>query len=183
MPNTSSPRRLFVIAVAAALAGFIITLSFGFADHAPAPHGVRLAVAAPPALVRELTAGLANAVPGGFTISTAPSAQAVTGDVRSQAAAGGLIAGPAGPVTIVTAGAAGTSQQQAITAALTATAKALHRQARSLDAVPLPPGDHAGLSAFVFELGLLLPSVIASIGLFLLGARLRLWHARRQASP
>jgi hypothetical protein len=51
----------------------------------------------------------------------------------------------------------------------------LHRPVLALDAVPLPPGDHAGLSAFVFELGLLLPSVIASIGLFLLGARLRLW--------
>jgi hypothetical protein len=101
--------------------------------------GVRLAVAAPPALVRELTAGLAHAVPGGFTILTVPSQQAVTGDV-------------APPVTIVTAGAAGTSQQQAITTALTAAAHALHRPARSLDAVPL-----------------------ASIGLFLLGRRLRLW--------
>jgi hypothetical protein len=174
-PRAPSPGRLFVIAIAAAVVGFVITLSFGFADHAPAPHGVRLAVAAPPDLVRELTAGLAHAAPGGFTILTATTAQAVASDVRSQQAAGGLTAGPAGPVTIVTAAAAGTSQQQAITTALSAAAGALHRPVLALDAVPLPPGDHAGLSAFVFELGLLLPSVIASVGLFLLGARLRLW--------
>jgi hypothetical protein len=170
-----SPRRLFAIAVAVAVVSFILTLSYGFADHAPAPHGVRIAVAAPAGLVQGLTTGLAHAAPGGFTVVAAPSAQAVTDRVRAQSAAGGLVAGAAGPVTIVTAGAAGTSQQQAITAALTAAATALHRQARSLDVVPLPASDRAGLSAFVFELGLLIPSVIGSIGLFVLGRRSRLW--------
>ena len=52
---------------------------------------------------------------------------------------------------------------------------ALHRQARSLDVAPLPAGDRAGLSVFVFELGLLIPSVLGSIGIFLLGRRLRVW--------
>jgi hypothetical protein len=105
----------------------------------------------------------------------APSERAVVHRVRAQSAAGGLVTGATGPVTIVTAAAAGSSQQQAITAALTAAATALHRPARSLDAAPLPASDRAGLSVFVFELGLLLPSVIGSIGLFLLGRRFRLW--------
>jgi hypothetical protein len=47
--------------------------------------------------------------------------------------------------------------------------------ARPLDLAPLPASDRAGLSVFVFELGLLVPSVIGSIGLFLLGRRFRLW--------
>jgi hypothetical protein len=181
MPDTPrphrqpSPRRLFAIAVAAAVVGFILTLSFGFADHAPAPHGVRLAVAAPAGFVHELTTGLAHAAPGGFNVVTAPSARAVIASVLSQSAAGGLVTGATGPVTIVTAAAAGSSQQQAIMAALTAAATKLHRQARSLDVAPLPASDRAGLSVFVFEIGLLLPSVIGSIGLFLLGRRLRLW--------
>jgi len=81
-----SPRRLFAIAAAAAMVGFILTLSFGFADHDPAPHGVRIAVAAPAGIVAELTAELAHAAPGGFTVVAAPSAGAVTGDVRSQSA-------------------------------------------------------------------------------------------------
>jgi hypothetical protein len=170
-----NPRRLFAVAVAVAVASFILSLSYGFAYHAPAPHGLRVAVAAPAAFTAGLSAGLAHADPGGFAVVTAPSARAVTDSVRSQSTAGGLVTGTAGPVTIVTAGAAGTSQQAAITAALTAAATALHRQARSLDVVPLPARDHAGLSAFVFEIGLLIPSVIASIGLFVLGRRARVW--------
>jgi len=170
-----SPSRLFAIAVATALVSFTLTLSFGFADHAPAPHGVRLAVAAPAGFTRQLSAGLAHKAPGGFTVVPEPTAQVVTTSVREQTAAGGLMAGPAGPVTIVTAGAAGPSQQQAITAALTAAATALHRQARPLDVAPLPASDRAGLSVFVFELGLLIPSVIGGVGLFLAGRRYRIW--------
>jgi hypothetical protein len=88
-----SPRRLFAIAIAAALVCFVFTLSFGYADHAPAPHGVRIAVAAPAGLVQELTAGFAHAAPGGFAVVTEPSARAAIGSVRSQSAAGGLVAG------------------------------------------------------------------------------------------
>ena len=170
-----SPSRLFAIAVATALVSFTLTLSFGFADHAPSPHGVRIAVAAPAGFAAELASGLAHAAPGGFTVTAAPSALAVMSSVRSQSAAGGLIVGVTGPVTIVTAGAAGASQQQAITAGLTAAATAFHRQARPLDLAPLPASDRAGLAVFVFEFGLLIPSVIGSVGLFLLGRRFRLW--------
>ena len=170
-----SPRRLFAVAAAAALVAFVLALSYGFADHDPAPHGLRIAVAAPAALEQELSAGLAHADPGGFTVVPAASAQAVTTGVRAQSAAGGLVAGPSGPLTIVTAGAAGVSQQQAVTGALTAAATALHRPARPLDVAPLPANDRAGASVFVFELSLLLPSVIGSIGLFLVGRRFRLW--------
>ena len=170
-----SPRRLFAIAVAVAVASFVLTLSLGFADHAPAPHGVRIAVAAPAGIAAELSSGLSHAAPGGFTVVAVPSPGAAIGSVRAQSAAGGLVTGGTGPVTIVTAGAAGLSQQQAVTTALTAAATALHRQARPLDLAPLPASDRAGLSVFVFELGLLVPSVIGSVGLFLLGRRFRLW--------
>ncbi len=170
-----SPGRLFAAAVMAALVCLILTLSYGFADHAPAPHGVRLAVAAPARLVQGLTAGLAHAAPGGFRVMPTPSTRAVIDSVRSQSAAGGLVTGAAGPMTIVTAGAAGSSQQQVITAALTAVAAALHRPARSLDVAPRPAGDRAGLCAFVFELGLLISSMLGGIALFQLGRRFRLW--------
>src|SRR5580704_8602538 len=181
MPDTPrphrgpSPRRLFAIAVAAAVACFVLTLSYGYADHAPAPHGVRVAVAAPAGFAAGLAAVLARAAPGGFTVVAAPSAAAVAGRVLSQSAAGGLAAAAAGPVTIVTAGAAGPAQQQAVKAALLAAVAALHRPARTLYVAPLPAGDRAGLSVFVFELGLLIPSVLASIGLFFAGRRLRVW--------
>lgn len=91
-PRRPSPARLFAISVAAALVGLIFTLSFGFADHAPAPHGVRLAVSAPAQFTRELSAGLAHAEPGGFSVVAEPSGQAVAGSVRAQSTAGGLVA-------------------------------------------------------------------------------------------
>ena len=72
-----SPRRLFGIAAAAAVICFVLTLSFGFADHDPAPHGVRLAVAGPAQVAGELSAGLAHKAPGGFTVVAVPSAQDV----------------------------------------------------------------------------------------------------------
>lgn len=134
--SAPSPRRLFGVAVFAAILGFGITLSFGYADHDPKPHGVRIAIAAPPAV----------------------SAKA-------------LVVPPSGPVTIVTAGAEGVLQQQALTAALTAGSRSMHRAAKSLDVAPLPSGDRAGLSSFVFGLGLLIPSVLGGLGLFLLGSR------------
>ena len=170
-----SPRRLFAIAVVAAVLGLVITLSFGYAEHDPKPHGVRVAVAAPPAVRAKVAAGLQHAEPAGFDVVSVPGAQAAIQSVRSQANAGALIVPPSGAVTIVTAGAEGVLQQQAITAALTAAAQAMRRSTKPLDVAPLSNGDRAGLSSFVFGLGLLLPSVLGSVGLFVLGSRLRLW--------
>ena len=175
LPRGPSPRRLFAIAVFAAALGLGITLSFGYADHDPKPHEVRLAVAAATAARSELAAGLEHAEPGGFDLLSVPNPVAATQSVRSQASAGALIVPPTGAATIVTAGAEGVLQQQAITAALTAASRSMHRPTKPLDVAPLSSGDRAGLSSFVLGLGLLIPSVIGGIGLFLLGMRLRLW--------
>lgn len=174
-PANPSPRRLFAIAVFAAVLGLGITLSFGYADHSPRPHGVRIAIAAPPAMSAKVAAGLQHAEPGGFDLVRAPSGQAAAAEVRSQSTAGALIVPPSGPVTIVTAGAEGVLQQQALTMALTSASRSMHRAAKALDVAALPSGDRAGLSSFVFGLGLLIPSVLGGVGLFLLGSRLRLW--------
>ena len=175
VPPGPSPRRLFMIAVVAALLGLGITLSFGYADHAPEPHGVRVAVAAAPTVRARVAAGLQRAEPGGFELVSVPNAPAATRSVRSQANAGAFIVPADGAVTIVTAGAEGVSQQRAITVALTGASQSLRRPTKLLDVAPLSSGDRTGLSSFVFDLGLLIPSVIGGVGLFLLGMRLRLW--------
>ena len=167
--------RLFAITVFAAILGLGITLSFGYADHNPRPHGVRIAVAAAPAVRAHVAAGLERAQPGGFDVVGVASAQAAARSVRSQSTVGALIVPPVGPTTIVTAGAEGLTQKQALAKALTAASAAMHRTAKPLDVAPLPPGDSSGLSSFVFGLGLLIPSVIGSIGIFLFGRQLRLW--------
>jgi hypothetical protein len=174
-PHGPAPRRLFVVAVLAAVIALGFTLSFGYADHAPRPHDVKLAVAAPAAVSAQLAKGLQQAEPGGFKLIAVSSARAAIHSVRSQRAAGALIVPASGANTIVTAGAEGTLQQQVLTKALGAASTAMHRPIRSLDAAPLSPGDHSGLSSFVFGLGLLIPSVLGSLGLFLMGMRLRVW--------
>jgi hypothetical protein len=173
--NRRPPHQLFVVAALAAVVSLVITLSFAYADHSPAPHGVKLAIDAPVAVAQRLTAGLDRAAPGGFRWLRADSSQSAISLVRRQSAAGALSVPRTGPVTVVTAAAAGTSQQQAISGALAGAAAAMHRTVRTLDVAPLPRSDRAGLSSFVFELGLLIPSVIGSVGLFLLGLRFRIW--------
>ena len=170
-----SPRRLFIMAVVAAVLGLGITLSFGYAEHDPKPHEVEVDVAAPAAVRANVAAGLQQTEPNGFDLVSVPSGRAAIESVRSQTSAGALIVPLRGAVTIVTAGAEGTLQQQAITATLTAASQSMHRPTKPLDVAPLTTGDRSGLSSFVFGLGLLLPSVIGGIGIFLLGMRLRLW--------
>ena len=170
-----SPRRLFAIAVSAALLGLGITLSFGYADHDPKPHGVRVTIVAPAPVRARITAGLQQAQPGGFAVSGATNMATALREVRAQSRAGALVIQPHGPATIVTADAEGALQQQVLTTAFTAAAAAMHRPVTRLDVAPLAPGDRSGLSSFVFGLGLLIPSVIGGVGLFLVGMRLRLW--------
>jgi hypothetical protein len=169
------PRRVFAIAVLAALLGLGITLSFGYAEHDPRPHEVRVAIAARPAVRARVAAGLQRAEPGGFDLMRVPTARAATQSVRAQTSAGALIVPRSGAVTVVTAGAEGVLQQQAIISALQAASRSMRRPTKLLDVAPLSSGDRAGLSSFVFGLGLLIPSVIGGVGLFVLGMRLRLW--------
>jgi hypothetical protein len=169
------PRRLFVIAILAALLGLGITLSFGYADHAPRPHDLKVAVAAPAGVSAKLAMGLQRAVPGGFDLIDVGTAREAIHSVRSQRAAGALIVAPSGANTVVTAGAGGTLQQQVLASTLGAASQSMHRQIKSVDVAPVTAGDHSGLSSFVFGLGLLIPSVLGSVGLFLVGMGWRLW--------
>ena len=170
-----SPRRLFAVAVAAVLLALGMTLSFGYADHDPRPHDVRVAVAAPPQVGARVAAGLRHADPGAFDVVRVPDAGTARRSVRAQSSAAAFVVPRGGPATILTAGAEGTLQQQVVTAAFTAVSHAIHRPLSHADVVPLSAGDRSGLSSFVFGLGLLIPSVIGSVGLFLLGLRQRLW--------
>jgi hypothetical protein len=174
-PSSPSPRRLFIIAVFSAVLGLMVTLSFGYADHNPQPHHVRIAVSAPRPVLTALSDQLAKQAPGGFSVVPVAGPDAALASVRSQSTLGAFVVPAAGRATIVTAGAQGTLAQQVITKVLTAASARLHRSVTSTDVATLNPGDHSGLGAFVFGLGLLIPSVIGSVALFLLGNRMRLW--------
>jgi hypothetical protein len=173
--HSRPPLKVFAVSVLAALVGLIVALSFGYADHAPKPHGVKIAVAAPHSVIAQMSTAIDAAEPGGFLLVPASSAQAVVASVRAQRATGGFVLPGSGPATVVTASATGATAASAINKMLTGVAAHMHRGVRSVDAVPLPASDSAGLSSFVFELCLLIPSLIGSVGFFLFGSRHRVW--------
>jgi hypothetical protein len=174
-------RRLILVAIAAAVAGALLTLSFTYADHQPAPHAVRIGVVAPAAVTGQVAAGLRHAAPGGFQVVALPSAHAARSALRDQRVRGALVLGPAGRAGragragILTAGAAGAALEQVVATALEHVAAAAHVRASVQDVVPSNGADRSGLVTFVFELGLLVPSVIGSVGLYLVGLRMRVW--------
>jgi hypothetical protein len=168
-------RRLILVAIAAAVAGALLTLSFTYADHEPAPHGVRIAVVAPAAVTSHIAAGLRQAAPGGFRVIAVPSAAAARTALHDQRVRGAFVLGVGHRAQILTAGAAGSALEQVVTTALGHVAAAAHVRASVQDVVPPSGADRSGLITFVFELGLLVPSVVGSVGLYLVGLRRRVW--------
>lgn len=168
-------RRLILVAIAAALAGALLTLSFTYADHEPAPHGVRIGVVAPAPVGARVAAGLAHAAPGAFRVLALPSAEAARAALHDQRIRGALVLGANGHARIFTAGAAGSALEQVVATALGRVAAAAHARASVRDVVPPSGADRSGLVTFVFELGLLVPSVVGSVGLYLIGLRRRVW--------
>ncbi len=168
-------RRLIVVAIAAAIAGALLTLSFTYADHEPAPHGVRIALVAPAPVTGHVTAALRQAAPGAFRVIALPSATAARAALHDQRVRGALVLEGGHRAQILTAGAAGSALAQVVSTALGHIAAAAHVSASVQDLVPPSAADRSGLVTFVFELGLLVPSVIGSVGLYLVGLRRRVW--------
>jgi hypothetical protein len=123
-----SGRRLIFIAVLAACVGAFLMLSFIYADHAPEPHGVRIAVVAPPGAAQRVAGGLDRAAPGAFTVTDVASARAARAALRGQKVRGALVLGPGRDAEVLTAGAAGTALSEVIDTALSRAAGAAGRR-------------------------------------------------------
>ena len=169
-------RQLVIAALAAAGVGFVLSLSFGYANHSPKPHDVRLEVVGPTDATPRIQAGLDRVSPGGFIVTDASSASIAKNQVLDQNAGGALVIPRTGTTTILTAAAAGLTLQQTVVSALQASSRTIDRASVSHDLVPLPNADSSGLTSYVVELGLLIASIIGSVGLFLVGRKDRIWY-------
>lgn len=163
----SAVRRMVGLGIASAIFSCLFVLSFGYAQHSPRPHDVRIDVVGDPGLARTVQHALDRAVPGGFDTHEVASEAQARHDLRDMAAAGALISQAPGSTVALTAGALGVPLQQAVKAALGNVTSAQRRPARFVDVVPLPRGDQAGLAPFALELGLLVPALIGAVGFFL----------------
>jgi hypothetical protein len=142
-PEPVVGRRLILVAVAAAIAGALLTLSFTYADHSPAPHGVRIAVVAPAQVTARVTAGLRRAAPGAFRVVSMGSVQAARRALHDQGVRGALVLPVGGNphrAQILTAGAAGVSLAQVVDTALGHVATAAGARATVQDVVPPSAG-------------------------------------------
>ena len=144
---------------AATLVSFLFVFLMAGGFHRPTPHGLPLAIAAPPAAAAGIGSGLAAHAPGGFAVRRYAGLAAVERAVRHGDAVGGFALGGGG-ATIVTAGAQGVATGQVVEGALGAVARADRVPVRTVDVVPLPPGDSLGLSGFMVVIGLTLSGAI-----------------------
>ena len=168
-------RRILVIALVAAVVSCLFFLSNGYATHAPRPHDVRIEVVGANGAAARVNAVFGHAVPGGFDVASAADEAAARDDVATGKAYGAIIDASIGPVGLLTAGARGLAVQQIVTRAATAYALLQGRGIVQKDVVPLPPSDAAGVSAFFLQLGLLIPGLLVSVLLYLVGRRSRVW--------
>src|SRR6202789_274908 len=168
----AASRRMVVVTIGASLFSLLFILSYGYAIHDPRPHHVRIdVVAATTAAVDAVRSDLNRTGPGGFDVRSSPDPQSARRDVLDASVNGALVVGPGTTDQILVASAAGVSLQQVIVNAFSVERQARGRRVEIIGLVPLPPGDAPGQSSFLFEIGLLIPGVIGSVGFYLLGRR------------
>jgi hypothetical protein len=118
---------------------------------------------------------LSSTAPGSFTVERVPSASVATSRVADNRVDAALILSASGADRIVVAGAMGPTMVRTIVSALSSALPDTGAEPVVTDVAALSRNDQAGMSSFVFELGLLVPSVLGSVGLYLVGLRARLW--------
>ncbi len=132
--------------------GFI--LSYGWAFHSPAPHGIPLAVVAPAPESGPLVARL-NLIPSAPLHATAaPSQAAARRLIRDDTVSAALVINPAARTDILLiASADGSAEASAAEQVITAAEASAHRSVRVIDIVPLQRGDFHGLTGYYLVIG------------------------------
>jgi hypothetical protein len=171
-----APRTVvLVLGVLALQVAFIV--SYVGAFHAPRPHAISLAVAAP-AQVSGRTVAQLDALPSRPLDATAVAGAAAArrAVVRGDSSAA-LVVDPAGTAdTLLVASAGGASVVTAVEAVVTPVEQAQGRTATVQDVVPLQPGDARGLTGFYLVIGWI-------VGGYLLASLLGVAKGARPATP
>ena len=154
--------------------GFI--LSYGWAFHSPAPHGIPLAVVAPAPESGPLVARL-NLIPSAPLHATAaPSQAAARRLIRDDAVSAALVINPAARTdTLLITSAGGSSEASAAEQVNTAAEASQHRSVTVTDIVPSQRGDGRGLTGFYLVVG-------CSVGGYLVAALLGMASGARPAT-
>jgi hypothetical protein len=148
-----SPRTVALVIGVLAIQLLFIESYVG-AFHAPRPHGVPVAVAAPAPVASRLVAGL-NSAPGHPVQATAAASRAAAAAaVRTDRTAGALVVNPAGTTdTLLVASGGGAALASSVEQIAASAEGARHRRVQVEDLVPLQAGDYRGLTGFYLVIG------------------------------
>ena len=160
---------------------FVFVAIYAFTQHAPKAHGLGIAFVGSPLARIHSQMGLDGVSQGAFELRAYPNAGSARRAVLERKVYGAYVQGDGSSSLLLTASASGTSAQQAIEHAFTAmVAHAPAGMGRvklvSEDLKPLPANDSRGLSSSALQFGLLLPSFVFGILLFVFGHGAALVH-------
>jgi hypothetical protein len=176
MPTQVPSRKLVFLAVPFIAVSFVFVSIYAFTQHAPEAHGLRVAFVGSEMARMHSQLGMDRVSPGAFDLRPYPNAASARRAVLERKVYGAYIQGNGSTSTLLTASAAGTSAQQAIEHAFTAMVSTAppgmgRVKLVTSDLKPLPANDSRGLSSSALQFGLLLPSFVFAILLFIFGHR------------
>ena len=148
-------RQLRFALLSLALPAFFVlgfALSYMSALHAPAPHGVQVAVAGPTAQTAPLRDGLERTASPAFDVQAVPTLAAAARAVSDHDLYGAYVppARPGAAATVIVAGASGTGVTNAVESLFRAVAAQQRAQLAVRDVRPLPAGNTSGLSLYFY---------------------------------
>jgi hypothetical protein len=167
MPASLSLRALVILTGAFIVAVLVFAGVYTETQHNPVPHQLRVGVVGPQDAVLKVKAGLALSAPGYFKVYTYSNEAGLKSAIKDRKVYGGYIQKTKKSGLLVTAGAAGEAPQLALELVGQKLAAAVPEKLTVEDVAPLPTGDSHGLSSYTYQYGVLVPSFVFGVLIFM----------------
>jgi hypothetical protein len=173
MPASLSPRVFVSLAAAFIAAVFVFAGVYTDTQHNPTPHQLRVGIVAPDLMVGIINTGLKVEAPGYFSLRQYPSEASLTSAIKDRKAYGGYVYRKDSGL-LLTASAAGRAADEALVSLGADLSKTLRQPLVSKDVAPLTSHDSQGLSSYTYQYGVLVPSFVFAVLIFMFGYGLSL---------
>ncbi len=166
MPASLSPRVLVSLTAAFIAAVFIFAGVYTATQHNPTPHQVRVGIVAPDVMVGMLNLGLKTKAPGYFKLMTYKDEASLTSAIKDRKVYGGYVYRKDSGL-LLTATAAGKATDTALTSLGSEVSTILRQPLKIRDVAPLDSHDSQGLSSYTYQYGVLVPSFVFGVLIFM----------------
>jgi len=166
MPASLSPRVLVSLTAAFIAAVFVFAGVYTATQHNPTPHQLRVGIVAPDLMVGIINTGLKIKAPGYFSLRQYPSEASLTSAIKDRKVYGGYVYRKDSGL-LLTASAAGKAADAALLSLGTEVSKTLRQPLVPRDVAPLTSHDSQGLSSYTYQYGVLVPSFVFAVLIFM----------------